>query len=35
MMAHGVARILTFNASDFQRYEIEVLHPLSFRRSGL
>ena len=27
MMAHGVGRILTFNAGDFARYGIEVIHP--------
>jgi predicted nucleic acid-binding protein len=27
MMAHGVSRILTFNAGDFARYGIEVIHP--------
>jgi predicted nucleic acid-binding protein len=29
MMVHGVARILTFNAGDFTRYGIEVIHPLA------
>jgi predicted nucleic acid-binding protein len=27
MMAHGIGRILTFNAGDFARYGIEVIHP--------
>ena len=27
MTAHGVRRILTFNAGDFARYGIEVIHP--------
>jgi predicted nucleic acid-binding protein len=27
MMVHGVRRILTFNAGDFARYGIEVIHP--------
>jgi hypothetical protein len=27
MMAHGVGRILTFNAGDFASYGIEVIHP--------
>jgi predicted nucleic acid-binding protein len=27
MNAHGVRRILTFNTSDFARFEIEALHP--------
>ena len=27
MLAHGIARILTFNVSDFSRYGIPVLHP--------
>jgi predicted nucleic acid-binding protein len=27
MMAHGVGRILTFNAGDFGHYGIEVMHP--------
>jgi predicted nucleic acid-binding protein len=27
MNVHGVRRILTFNSSDFARFEIEVLHP--------
>lgn len=29
MNVHGVGRILTFNADDFARYGIEVLHPSS------
>ena len=29
MNVHGVRRILTFNASDFVRLEIEALHPLA------
>jgi predicted nucleic acid-binding protein len=27
MTVHGVGRILTFNAGDFARYAIEVMHP--------
>jgi predicted nucleic acid-binding protein len=27
MRVHGVGRILTFNAADFARYGIDVLHP--------
>ena len=27
MAVHGVRRILTFNAGDFTRYEVEVIHP--------
>jgi predicted nucleic acid-binding protein len=27
MRVHGVGRILTFNAGDFTRYGIEVIHP--------
>jgi len=27
MTVHGVGRILTFNAGDFARYRIEVIHP--------
>ena len=27
MTVHGVGRILTFNAADFGRYGIEVIHP--------
>jgi len=27
MNAHGVGRILTFNADDFRRYGIEILDP--------
>jgi predicted nucleic acid-binding protein len=27
MRVHGVGRILTFNAADFARYGIEVIHP--------
>jgi len=27
MLVHGVRRILTFNAGDFARFEIEALHP--------
>lgn len=27
MTVHGVGRILTFNAADFARYGIEVIHP--------
>ena len=27
MRVHGVDRILTFNAADFARYGIDVLHP--------
>ena len=27
MTAHGVGRILTFDAGDFARYGIEVIHP--------
>jgi predicted nucleic acid-binding protein len=27
MMVHGVGRILTFNAGDFARYQIEVIQP--------
>jgi len=27
MNVHGVRRILTFNTSDFARFEIEALHP--------
>ena len=28
MKAHGIARIVTFNASDFDRFaDIEALHP--------
>jgi hypothetical protein len=27
MNAHRVRRILTFNADDFVRYDVEVLHP--------
>ena len=30
MIVHGVQRILTFNTSDFDRYEIEAVHPASF-----
>jgi hypothetical protein len=26
-MVHGVGRILTFNAGDFARYGIDVIHP--------
>jgi predicted nucleic acid-binding protein len=29
MMVHGVRRILTFNTSDFDRYDVEALHPAS------
>lgn len=29
MNVHGIARILTFNTSDFLRYGITVLHPLA------
>lgn len=29
MNVHGVSRLLTFNARDFGRYGIEVLHPLA------
>jgi hypothetical protein len=29
MNVHGVRRILTFNAGDFARFEIEALHPSS------
>ena len=29
MNVHGVGRILTFNADDFTRYGIEVVHPSS------
>lgn len=29
MMVHGVQRILTFNTSDFDRYEVEAIHPAS------
>ncbi|MGA3189669.1 MAG: type II toxin-antitoxin system VapC family toxin [Bryobacteraceae bacterium] len=27
MNAHGVRRILTFNAGDFGRYDVEAIHP--------
>jgi predicted nucleic acid-binding protein len=27
MRVHGVGRILTFDAADFARYGIDVLHP--------
>jgi hypothetical protein len=27
MNVHGVRRILTFNTSDFARFQIEALHP--------
>lgn len=27
MKVHGIRRILTFNAEDFVRYDVEVLHP--------
>ena len=27
MTVHGVGRMLTFNAGDFVRYGIEVIHP--------
>jgi predicted nucleic acid-binding protein len=33
MNVHGVRRILTFNADDFIRYGIEVLHPTSLTSS--
>lgn len=29
MNVHGIGRILTFNADDFTRYGVEVLHPSS------
>jgi predicted nucleic acid-binding protein len=29
MTVHGIGRILTFNAGDFARYGIEVIHPLA------
>ena len=29
MTVHGVRRILTFNAADFTRYGIEIIHPLA------
>jgi len=29
MMVHGVPRILTFNTSDFDRYDVEAVHPAS------
>jgi predicted nucleic acid-binding protein len=29
MAVHAVGRILTFNAGDFARYGIEVIHPLA------
>jgi predicted nucleic acid-binding protein len=27
MAVHGVRRILTFNTSDFSRYQVEILDP--------
>jgi predicted nucleic acid-binding protein len=27
MNVHGVRRILTFNTADFNRYQVEILHP--------
>jgi predicted nucleic acid-binding protein len=27
MTMHGIGRILTFNAEDFARYGVEVMHP--------
>jgi predicted nucleic acid-binding protein len=27
MSAHGVRRVLTFNAADFARFDVDVLHP--------
>ncbi len=29
MKVHGIRRILTFNTGDFERYDIEAIHPLS------